>query len=78
MHIELDDAVVREVDRLAGPRERTSFVRRAVLRAVDDAKRAQALRSSAGALVGSEPHDWDEDPAAWVRSNRHADGRRAG
>lgn len=78
MHIELDDELVREVDRLAGPRERTAFVRRAVLRAVDEANRAEALRAAAGALADTGPHDWDADPAAWVRTSRHTDDRRAG
>ncbi len=70
MHIELDDAIVREVDRLAGPRERTAFVRRAVVRALEEARRAESLQSAAGALVDAETHDWDADPAAWVRAGR--------
>lgn len=78
MHIELDDDVVRAVDRLAGPRERTAFVRRAVLRALEEATRAEALRAAAGALSTSGPHDWDDDPASWVRQNRRADPRQVG
>lgn len=78
MHIELDDEVVREVDRLAGPRERTAFVRRAVLRAVEEARRGEALRAAAGSLSTAPPHDWDADPAAWVRAGRRADERRVG
>ncbi|HQF02985.1 MAG TPA: hypothetical protein PK868_03225 [Phycicoccus sp.] len=82
MHIELDDEVVREVDRLAGPRERTAFVRRAVLRALEDAQRATALRSAAGSLRSpapeDTPHEWDADPAGWVRAQRRSDDRRAG
>ena len=78
MHIELDDEIVREVDRLAGPRERSAFVRRAVIRAVDDARRGEALRAAAGSLADAPPHDWDDDPAAWVRSTRRADTRRVG
>lgn len=78
LHIELDDEVVREVDRLTGPRERSAFVRAAVLRAIDDAKRSEALRRAAGSLRDAEAHEWDDDPAAWVRSSRQADSRRAG
>lgn len=78
MHIELSDELVDEVDRLAGPRERSAFVRRAVIKALDDARRAEALRVSAGVLRESGPHEWDDDPAAWVRAGRHADARRAG
>jgi Arc/MetJ family transcription regulator len=82
MHIELDDEVVREVDRLAGPRERSAFVRRAVLRALEDAQRAAALRSAAGSLSSSPtedtPHEWDADTAGWVRAQRRSSDRRAG
>lgn len=78
LHIELDDEVVREVDRLAGSRARSAFVRRAVLRALEDAQRAEALRASAGTLSGGAPHEWDTDPAAWVRSGRRMDERRTG
>lgn len=78
MHIELDDEVVREVDRVAGPRERSAFVRRAVLRALEGARRAEALRASAGTLADREGHDWDADAASWVRTNRQADDRRGG
>lgn len=78
LHIELDDDVVREVDRLTGPRGRTAFVRAAVMRAIDDAKRSEALRRAAGSLRDSEAHEWDEDPGAWVRASRQADPRRVG
>jgi Arc/MetJ family transcription regulator len=82
MHIELDDEVVREVDRLAGPRERSAFVRRAVLRALEDAQRAAALRSAAGSLSSSPtedtPHEWDADTAGWVRAQRRSSDRRVG
>lgn len=78
LHIELDDEVVREVDRLTGPRGRTAFVRAAVVQAIDDAKRSAALRRAAGSLRDAQAHEWDADPAAWVRASRQADPRRAG
>ena len=28
--------------------------------------------------VSDRGHDWDDDPAAWVRRQRHGDQRRAG
>ena len=77
MHIELDDDLVREVDRAAGPRGRSAYVRAAVERAVAADRRATSLRAAAGALKDI-PHEWDEDPATWVRAQRHADPRRAG
>lgn len=78
MHIELDDEIVRQVDQLAGPRERTAFVRNAILRALDEAHRSQSLRAAAGSLAEAPAHDWDNDAAAWVHEARRGDPRRAG
>lgn len=77
MHIELDDRLVAEVDKLAGPRARSGFVREAVVQAVRQARRRADLEAAAGA-IDDHSHDWDEDPAAWVRRQRHGDPRRAG
>ena len=77
MHIELDDALVAEVDQLAGARGRSAFVRTAIEHSVREEQRWRSLRSAAGALAG-EAHEWDADPAAWVREQRHSDARRAG
>jgi Arc/MetJ family transcription regulator len=77
MHIELDDALVAKVDELAGPRGRSAFVRLAIERAVEQAVRWASIEEAAGA-ISEEGHDWDADPAAWVREQRRADVRRAG
>ena len=77
MHIELDDAVVTEIDAIAGPRRRSAFVRESILAAVDRCRRTSSLRKAAGILRNSE-HDWDDDPAAWVRRQRGGDPRRVG
>jgi Arc/MetJ family transcription regulator len=76
MHIEVDDELIAEVDKVAGVRGRSAFVRAAISRAVGDERRWASLRSAAGALT--EPHEWDDDPAAWVSEQRHADARRVG
>ncbi len=67
----------RAVDRLAGSRGRSAFVRRAIELAVDREERWAAFERSAGALT-SPTHDWDGDAADWVRQQRRADVRRAG
>ena len=77
MHIELDDAIVTEIDSIAGLRRRSAFVREAVLAAVDRHRRKIRLRQAAGILRNTE-HDWDDDPAAWVRRQRSGDPRRVG
>lgn len=75
MHITLDDDLVAELDRRAGPRHRSAFICAAIGRALEDERRWDDLRASVGVLT--DPHAWDEDPAAWVRAQR-ADSRRTG
>ena len=76
LHITLDDATVAALDERVGPRQRSAFVTAAVRRALEDEQRWDALEASVGA-AHDVPHDWDADPAAWVRAQR-AEPRRAG
>jgi hypothetical protein len=76
LHITLRDALVAELDRRVGPRRRSAFISRAVERALEDEQRWDAILSSVGAIGNG--HEWDEDPAAWVRDQRQADERRRG
>ncbi len=69
LHITLDDELVRDLDRLVGARERSSFIARAVRRAIDELDRTEALEAALGSIPDSG-HDWDADPAAWVRAQR--------
>lgn len=77
LHIEIDDAIVDEIDRIGGPRGRSAFVRRAVERALQSAVMLERLERAAGA-IDDRGHEWDGDPSAWVRANRRGDPRRAG
>jgi len=77
LHINLDDALVAELDRLVGPRRRSAFVASAVRAALDDERRWELIESSFGSIPDTG-HEWDEDPAAWVREQRYADERRVG
>jgi Arc/MetJ family transcription regulator len=77
LHIELDDALVERVDRMAGSRGRSRFIREAVAWALENASRAELIRSSFGS-IDDKSHDWDRDPAAWVREQRRTDRRRIG
>lgn len=77
MHIELDADLSARLDEIAGPRGRSAFVRAAIERAIEQELRRQQLRSAAG-TISEQGHDWDVDPAAWVREQRHADSARAG
>ena len=77
LHIELDDDLVARVDEIAGSRGRSAFVRRALEAALTTELRWRRLKTAAGA-VPDTGHDWDHDPATWVRQQRRGDDRRGG
>ena len=77
LHITLQDKLVRELDRRVGARRRSAFIARAVEAALDDERRWELIESSLGS-IGEESHDWDDDPASWVREQRRVDERRVG
>lgn len=76
--ITLDDALVSELDGRVGPRRRSSYVAGAVRQALDDDRRWELVESSLGSVGAEGGHDWDSDPAAWVRQQRRADAERVG
>ena len=69
LHISVDDDLVAELDRRVGPRDRSRFIGRAVRQLLDAEVRTEQLAAAAGSLAGVE-HEWDDDPAAWVRAQR--------
>jgi len=77
VHIALDEEVVAELDRRVGPRRRSAFIAELIRRGLDDESRWDDIEAAVGQL-DDRGHDWDADPAGWVRAQRHGDGRRAG
>ena len=77
MHLELDNAIIAEIDAVAGPQHRSAFVREAIIEAVERHRRTKDLSEVAGLLRNSE-HEWDDDPADWVSRQRNGDPRRVG
>jgi Arc/MetJ-type ribon-helix-helix transcriptional regulator len=77
VHITLPEHVVKDLDRRVGARRRSSFVARAVERALEDEHRWELIESSLGAIK-DRGHDWDANTASWVRGQRRADARRVG
>ena len=77
VHIALDDELVAELDRRVGPRQRSAFIAALIRRGLDDERRWDDIEAALGSLPDSG-HEWDDDPAAWVRRQRHTDGRRTG
>ena len=77
LHIRLDDELVGELDSRAGVRGRSAYIEATLRRALDDERRWDQIASAVGAL-GEGEHEWDDDPARWVRSQRALDSRRVG
>jgi hypothetical protein len=76
VHITLEDGLVRALDRRVGARRRSAFIAAAVQRALDDEERWESIEASLGAV--GDGHEWDSDPAGWVRAQRRADAARVG
>jgi Arc/MetJ family transcription regulator len=77
LHISLEDDLVAELDRRVGKRKRSAFIARVLRRTLEDGSRWDELIASIG-TIPDQGHDWDEDPAAWVRAQRRADPKRVG
>ena len=77
LHISLENELVSQVDARVGPRRRSAFIAHAVRQALDDERRWELIEAALDA-VPDEGHDWDRDPAAWVRAQRAGDARRVG
>ena len=77
VHIQLEADLIAELDARAGRRRRSAFIAELIRRALDDEARWDDIESALSTLP-SVGHAWDDDPAEWVRAQRHADGRRAG
>jgi Arc/MetJ family transcription regulator len=77
VHIALDDELVAELDRRAGTRQRSAFIAELIRRGLDDEQRWDDVESALG-QIADRNHDWDADPAEWVRQQRRGDARRAG
>ena len=77
MHATLEDVLVIESDRRAGAGRCGAFVVEPIARGRDDERRWDEIESALGGLPDTG-HDWDDDPAAWVRLQRRADAHRSG
>jgi Arc/MetJ-type ribon-helix-helix transcriptional regulator len=77
VHIHLDDELVRRIDEQVGARRRSAFIADATRKALDDQRRRELIEAGIGSIPDTG-HEWDDDPAAWVRAQRFADARRVG
>jgi metal-responsive CopG/Arc/MetJ family transcriptional regulator len=76
LHITVDDDLVAELDRRAGERRRSAYVTELIRRGLEDECRWDDIEAALGTISDSG-HEWDQDPAAWVREQR-SDPRRSG
>ena len=72
LHIVLDDDLVAKLDRRASPRQRSAFIGQLVRRGLDDERRWDDIEAALGG-ISDTGHDWDGDPAEWVRRQRRGD-----
>jgi len=76
LHITVDDEVVAELDRRAGLRQRSAYISELIRRGLENERRWDDIESGLGA-ISDTGHEWDDDPAEWVRQQR-TDQRRSG
>lgn len=77
LHISLDDSIVEQLDKRVGRRRRSTFIAETLRRALDDERRWEDIEAGLGAIADGG-HEWDADPAAWVRAQRRSDPARVG
>lgn len=66
-----------ELDKQVGKRKRSAFIGGLIRDALEERRRWRMIEASFGSIEDGG-HEWDEDPAAWVRTQRRADPRRVG
>lgn len=69
VHISISDELLASLDERVGARDRSAFIEKAVRRALDELSRHDALEAALGSIDDSG-HEWDDDPAQWVRAQR--------
>jgi metal-responsive CopG/Arc/MetJ family transcriptional regulator len=77
LHITLENDLVAQLDRRVGRRRRSAFISETVRRALEDKQRWEDIEAGLGALAERE-HEWDADPAGWVKAQRYGDTSRVG
>ena len=77
IHIALPDWLITELDQRAGARRRSAFISELIQRGLEDERRWDDIEAALAQLPDTG-HDWDSDPAEWVRRQRRGDSRRSG
>lgn len=77
MHIVVEDDLVARIDRVAGERGRSGWIVKTIKERIDTEERCAVLLAELGTFSATG-HEWDDDPAAWVREQRSTDPARVG
>ena len=77
IHVHLDEELVERLDARVGARRRSRFIESATRLALEDEERWRLIEQAIGS-IDDAGHEWDADPAAWVRTERRADVARVG
>jgi hypothetical protein len=75
VRISLEDDLIADLDRRVGRRQRSAFIAAAIRQALEDVERWDDIQAALGSLKATG-HEWDQDPAAWVRAQRRGESRR--
>jgi metal-responsive CopG/Arc/MetJ family transcriptional regulator len=69
LHISFEDELVDALDARVGRRGRSAFIAATIRQALEDQRRWDETEAALGSLQSAE-HEWDADPAGWVRQQR--------
>lgn len=77
-HIIVPDELIKEVDKVVGPRRRSSFITEAIERELKHERLMKSARKVAGSLKDVDIPGWEtrESAAKWVHDSRHADDEK--
>ncbi|MFN2487605.1 MAG: ribbon-helix-helix domain-containing protein [Acidimicrobiia bacterium] len=73
----LDDELVQELDRRAGKGRRSAFLAALIRRGLDHERRWDDIEAGFGVIPESD-HEWDAEPAGWVRNQGSPNRKQAG
>jgi Arc/MetJ-type ribon-helix-helix transcriptional regulator len=75
-HVVLSDQLVKDIDRLVGTRQRSSFLTEAAEKELMRRRQIEALKVAAGAWKDKDHPELKQGSAKWVRKLRQESERR--
>ena len=75
-HVVLEENLVKDIDRLVGPRQRSSFLTEAAQEKLMRFRQIAALKAAAGAWKDEDHPELKQGSAKWVRKMRQESDRR--